>query len=169
MQISLAKSAVALTLVASATMMGCEPQQAEPLSPEPLAGASAQVSSGSRTRASNYRVESPSEAIVAGTASQVDLGVVPGANLKINLEYPWKITFEEVEGLRLGTTVLNREALQLSEARATIPLEVTAEQPGDYTLNAVGNFSVCNDDRCDILRDEALQFTVKVQQADQAS
>ncbi|RDV39114.1 hypothetical protein DV096_00650 [Bradymonadaceae bacterium TMQ3] len=162
-------SAAALTLVGSVWLTGCESQQAAPHSPEPLAGAAAQASPGSRARASNYRVESPSEAIVAGASTEVALAVVPGANLKINLEYPWKITFEEVEGLQLGTTVLNREALQLSEARATIPLEVSAEQPGDYTLNAVGNFSVCNDDRCDILRDEALQFTVKVQQADQAS
>lgn len=169
MRISLAMSAAALTLVGSASLMGCEPKQAAPVAPEPMAAAPSEASPGSRARATNYRLESPSEPIAAGAASRVDLGVVPGANLKINLEYPWKITFEEVEGLSLGTTVLNREALQLTEARATIPLEVTAEEAGDYTLNAVGNFSVCNDDRCDILRDEALQFTVKVQQADQAS
>lgn len=167
MRNSLASGALALTLLVA--LAGCESEQAMVVTPEPFSGAAEQAGSSSRARAGNYRVESPAEAIVAGAASEVALAVVPGPNLKINLEYPWKITFEEVEGLSLATTLLNRDALQLTEERALIPLEVTAEQAGDYTLDAVGNFSVCNDDRCDILRDEALQFTVKVRQADEAS
>lgn len=169
MRISLASSATALTLVGCVVLSACDEQPSAPPIPEPVLGAEASAQAPARSRAGNYRVESPAEPLTAGESSTVELAVVPGPNLKINLEYPWKIEFEEVEGLSLATTLLKREALSLSEERATIPLDISAEAAGDYTLNARGNFSVCNDDRCDILRDEALQFTVTVQDAAEPS
>ncbi|RAL23694.1 hypothetical protein DL240_05920 [Lujinxingia litoralis] len=158
----------AVALLSVGLGSGCEGKPA-PAPPEPGAmGGGAQSGQGAE-RAGNYRVEAPAAPLTVGAESTAELAVVPGPNLKINLEYPWKIEFEEVEGLTMATTLLNRQALQLSEERATIPLRLTPSAAGEYTLKARGNFSVCNDDRCDILRDEALQFKVTVQDAAEPS
>ena len=42
----------------------------------------------------------------------------------------------------------------------TIPLSAVAAGSGD--LNIIGNFSVCNDEQCFVLRGESLKLSVSV-------
>lgn len=114
-----------------------------------------------RDRSDQFTMTVSGAEIEVGNQAEVQLQLLPGPDLKINLEFPWVIEFEEVDALEYGATRLGSDAMDLQDERATIPLTITAEEPGNYEVTARADFSVCNDDRCDILRDEPLSFMVR--------
>lgn len=89
--------------------------------------------------------------------------VLPGPGLEINLEFPWAVRLGQVEGLEFEAAEIKRDELDLTVERAQLPVKLKADQAGVYEVEARADFSVCNEERCDILRDEPLPFTVHVQ------
>ncbi len=114
-----------------------------------------------------YATKSPDDEAVVGQKTKVAFRIEPRGDLKINKEFPWKIEFQAPEGVELGATALDRSAIELTDSAATIPVDLTAAEAGQLKLAATGNFSVCNPQRCDILRDEPLEFSVVAVPAEQ--
>ncbi len=108
----------------------------------------------------HYSMQLSEREIAAGEDEEVGLELLPGTDLRVNLDFPWSIEFEETDGIELGASSLDGDAMELTEERAVIPVELMAEAQGEHTVAARGNFSVCNDDICHILRDESVEFVV---------
>jgi hypothetical protein len=108
----------------------------------------------------HYTMRVEGAEVAAAEPAQLELQLLPGPDLKINLEFPWTIEFEEQEGLELPAGVLDASAMELTDEVARIPMDVTVTEAGTREVTARANFSVCNDDRCEILRDQKLQFSV---------
>lgn len=81
--------------------------------------------------------------LVADQPQKLQFKLEPGAGLKINPEYPWKVVLEPAEGVKLKSESLTRESLDLNAERALINLDVDAVSPGEHTVMASVNLSVC--------------------------
>jgi hypothetical protein len=145
---------------AALAMSACDGRQPEPqadvVEPVPAAKKAAKRA-GADDR---YATKSPDAQADVGKSTEVEFRIEPRGDLKINKEYPWKIEFHEVDGMAFENAILGADTLKLTDEAATIPLSLTASRAGKSTLKATGSFSVCNPQRCDILRDEPLEFTV---------
>ncbi len=78
--------------------------------------------------------------------------ITPKSGFKINLEYPWKMSALS-PGVNVGE-------IKLDEETATIGIELpkeTLEQKKDFKIK--GSFSVCNDEKCLIYRDEEIKLS----------
>jgi len=71
------------------------------------------------------------------------------------------LEIEEAEGVDLQSTSFDRDDFDLQESGATVSTEVTVAEKGTRRLAGTANFSVCNDETCHILRDEAVAFRVE--------
>jgi hypothetical protein len=120
------------------------------------------------SRASNYSARLDNPQLQAGAEESVQVVIRPGRGLKINEDFPWQFRFSAVDGLGLQETTVSQDGIRLEEMAATIALPLGELRPGTYTIEATGNFSVCNDDRCDILRNERLDFEVEVSEPNRA-
>ena len=121
-------------------------------------GAAAETPSDDRFRA----VVEPAE-IEAGSKTDVTLELRAGEGLKVNEEYPnWSLEFSPPKGVELASPTFEAEAFSLGRKAARVETTLQASKPGSSRLDAVANFSVCNDDRCHILRDEPVSFQVEV-------
>lgn len=166
---ALIPGALALTL-ATTFAVGCE--RSEP-APEAQAievatgsdGAAARPSS-TAAKKSQYTVRLETTEVTVGKPTPVELVVLPGRDLKINLDFPWKFEFQPGEAVAFENTTVSRDAMTLDDERARVPVTVEARQAGPITIEAVGSFSVCNDDRCDILRDEPVFLALHALDAD---
>lgn len=113
-------------------------------------------------KAKPYSVSPAQASLPAGQASAVALTIRPAPAFKINKDYNWSITFEAPgEGASLSKRTFQKKDLQLDDAQATVPLEVTVAKPGTHTLQAKADFSVCNDDQCLVLDAETLEFQLE--------
>lgn len=142
--------------------IGCEREELDATAVAPASEGAVEAQDKS-DKSDQYRVQVMEAEPVAGEFETVFVQVLPGPNLEINLEFPWAVRLGEVEGLEFEPPALQREDLDLSVERAQVPVRLKAAQAGVYEVEARADFSVCNDDRCDILRDEPLSFTVRVQ------
>lgn len=113
-------------------------------------------------RASNYSARVQESRLSTEPEQTLALIVRPGRGLKINEDFPWKFDFDAVEGLGMPATTLAGDQIKLEEMQALIPVSLGEVTPGTYKVEATGNFSVCNDDRCDILRNERMEFEIEV-------
>lgn len=142
--------------------LGCESGE-EARAAEPAAVPAEAQAEPAKKRAGaddRYVARGPEATVAVGSEAKATFRIEPRGDLKINKEYPWSIAFEPHEALSLGATTLGRGDLELADERAELPITVTATSAGEYTVSATGSFSVCNPQRCDILRDEPLEFTV---------
>ncbi|MBA2665287.1 MAG: hypothetical protein H0U74_23565 [Bradymonadaceae bacterium] len=148
--------ALTLTLVAiSGGHAGCEragvaPEQARAEAPSPA----------KRTGLYTARLNARSLDVGAEPV-KVTLTVEPGPGLKINLEYPWHVALQESDGISFATASFGKGDIELSEERAVVPVVVSAHKAGDLSMVVIANMSVCNDDRCEILRDEQLLLKIE--------
>ena len=157
---------IALIAAGSVLMVGCERDEYQATAVEvdeerPDDEAQPSDFDDARDRSDQFTMTVSGADIEVGNQAEVQLQLLPGPDLKINLEFPWVIEFEEVDALEYGATRLGSDAMDLQDERATIPVTITAGEPGNYEVMARADFSVCNDDRCDILRDEPLSFMVR--------
>lgn len=151
---------MSLGLVVMATMVvfasiGCDREEFDP--------EAAESDDGPVDRSDQYTTEIDGATVVVDENNQVKLQVFPGPDLNINDEFPWMIEFDDVEGLEFEQSDLRWDDMELTDDKATIPISVTAEDIGEYTVEAKADLSVCNEDRCDILRDEPLEVGLEAQ------
>lgn len=109
--------------------------------------------------------------IAAGQSSSISFEVKPGKGLKINPQYPWKLTLDEPEGdgvtLEQGL-VLKKDVMTLDASQAVIPVTLTAPNDGEYELQGSLNLSVCekgDEARCLWFTDEPVTLKVKAKSA----
>ncbi len=152
----LALVAILLTLV---TACDREEFEAEASATSPEAGQQAAPAGGS----DKYAMRVDGADVAVDDQATVNLEILPGSDLKINLDYPWAFEFNEADGLELAQGKLRITDLDLTEDRAIIPVGVTAHEPGRHRVSGTGDFSVCNDDICEILRGEPVEFVVEAE------
>lgn len=151
-----------LALVALVTA-GCEREEFEATAVEANQQGAPEISGQAVDKSDQYQIQVVEAEHQAGAQETLLVEVLPGPNLEINLEFPWALRLPQVEGLEFQSPELKRDELDLTLERAQLPVKFQAAQAGVYEVEARADFSVCNDDRCDILRDEPLSFTVRVQ------
>jgi len=149
---------VGLVLLAFTTV-GCDRNDRMAVA-EPSAAAGASENAVKRSKQGMYTVRIDQDSVAAGAPVEVALAIEPGKDLKINLDFPWKIEMQEMESVSFSTTSFGGGEIALTEERATVPLVLNVAKAGDYDVKAIADFSVCNDERCEILRGESV--TVKV-------
>lgn len=155
-------TAVGLMVVAM-MIAGCERQEYQPEAVSAHSEESdGETSSPNRAGPPSHHYSARLEGgeLVAGDDGELVVEVYPSSDLRINLDFPWSLNFEETEGLELKTMEFDGEEMELSEEVAQIPVGARVEEPGEYVVSARGDFSVCNDEICHILRDEHVEFAV---------
>ncbi|MFW5968271.1 MAG: hypothetical protein ACOCV2_12170 [Persicimonas sp.] len=150
-------------------LVGCEnrndaaPSEAASAS-EPSAGGEAPANAPGGSE--HYRLKSASETIAVDQKSQSGVTIEPTGDLKINEEFPWKIEFAPSDGVELAQGAFEKSDLELSEKAAEIPLLLEVDEAGEHTLEASGDFSVCTDSECFVMRDESLTFEIDAEEGD---
>ncbi len=82
------------------------------------------------------------------TGAKGSFKILPKAGYKINVEYPWK--------MKPGEKGVSVEDIKLDEKKAILELKIPKSLEKS-TLSINASFSVCNDDKCMIYRDEKLK------------
>lgn len=157
---------IGVAVAALATTVACENESSN-------SSASAEAKAPSTTTESNkasnnkdrYSVESPESAVDVGKTGTVEFAVKPSGGLKINHDYPWKVTFEDVEGVEIASKTVGSSKIELADEQATIPVQLRANAAGNHKLSATGSFSVCNDTKCYVMRDEKVEFELAAAEA----
>ena len=137
-----------------ATMAACENGRRS----GPVQGASAVAPSSEREAL--YVLESPTAPVAVGAEEAVALKIRPAPGWKINKLYDWNLEFEQPASGRIATTTVAGDDIALEDTTATIPVTLTAGAAGSLEIAATADFSVCNDDKCELYDDVPLQFTV---------
>lgn len=122
-------------------------------SPTKKADSVAPTKAGEPPPPKNQESESKEYKVVAmqAGAEKATFKIIPNPGFKINVDFPWKFKFNEKQ-----VTPLNSENIKLDEKSANITLPLI--NPATGPLEGIGNFSVCNDEKCLIYRDETLQI-----------
>lgn len=148
---------------------GCEKSSPEVATPQ--APVNSVPSAGSAVaenpNADRYALGSPNEAIKVGEQGSVAVTIDAADGLKVNEEFPWSIRFEDSEGVKIAQKEFKKGQINLEKHRASIPLTVSVSAPGTHQLNAVGDFSVCNDTQCYVIRNQKLAFNIEASAGEQ--
>ena len=154
--------------LAAGSLAACQSSPA-PSAPAPASvAASAAPTTTSAAPASQAATAQPyTVRIVAGDAKAGQPGkstieVTPAAGFHMNLEFPVRLRVTPPTGLTLGKADLSKEDAELSEAALRFSVPFTAAAAGKVSLEALGDFSVCNDTTCKLIRDEKLAWDVDV-------
>jgi hypothetical protein len=129
--------------------------------PTPAAPASAAPATQAAT-AQPYTVRIVAGDAKAGQAGKSVVEVTPAAGFHMNLEFPVRLRVTPPTGLTLGKADLSKEDAELTEAALRFSVPFTATAAGKVSLEALGDFSVCNDTTCKLIRDEKLAWDVDV-------
>lgn len=108
-----------------------------------------------------YSARIEQDSVAVGEPIEVALVIEPGKDLKINLDFPWKVEMQETETMSFSSANFAKGDIRLNEERATVPLVINVAKAGEYEVEAKADFSVCNDERCEILRDESVSVKVR--------
>ena len=112
--------------------------------------------------AQSYTVRIVAGDAKAGQAGKSVVEVTPAAGFHMNLEFPVRLRVTPPTGLTLGKADLSKEDAELTEAALRFSVPFTATAAGKVSLEALGDFSVCNDTTCKLIRDEKLAWDVDV-------
>lgn len=137
-----------LALAATSLLgMGCQSRaDSAPASADATAPVSAQTQPAAPAKPvarKEFSFTALEHTLVAEQPQKLQFKIEPGAGLKINPEYPWKVVFETTEGVKIASPSLSREALDLNAERALINVDIDGVSAGEHTLMASVNLSVC--------------------------
>lgn len=107
-----------------------------------------------------YVVASPDAPVTVGREQAVSLQIRPAPGWKINKLFDWNFEFQQPSSASIADTTVASDKIQLDDASATIPVTLTARNEGPVELAASADFSVCNDDKCELYQDVQLNFVV---------
>lgn len=123
-----------------------------------------------KKQSEQFAFTATSHAVKVGEKATVAFEIKPGSGLKINPEYPWKASIDgdgSSPEVAVTSAKIAKDAMQLEEAGAKIPIELTASKAGEHKLAATVSFSVCekgDQARCLMFRDEPVEITVAAAQ-----
>ena len=161
----------ALLLLAAGA--GCDKTDSQSAEATATGATSATGTSSANTNSANtnsankqrYGVLSPREPVAVNKKAKVELAITPADGLKINKDFPWSLEFSETPGVQLAQKSISKAQIDLDDSKATIPVMLEASAAGAHTLEASADFSVCNDTKCYVIRDERLSFDLAAQEA----
>ncbi len=159
--------ALAAALVLLVGVGGCDRggEVVEPTGAE----ASAPARDGKRAD-ERYRTGVAPESLEVDREQGLELQLLPGEGLEINEEFPnWRLELQPPEGVRLGARSFSSDQFELERDRARIETTILARRSGSYEIPGAAEFSVCNDETCHVLRDEAVSFRVRIASSDDSS
>ena len=103
--------------------------------------------------------------VTVGAPATLELEVTPAGPLKINPEFPWKLTLDSPPAeLGVVAPVVARDAMTFATTKATVPVSVAPTAAGAYTLEGTIDLSVCEADgakRCFLERAKPVTLTVE--------
>jgi hypothetical protein len=108
----------------------------------------------------NYKVALGEVDLKAGEAGKVTIVVTPKTGFKVNKEFPWRAALTGGAGMTVPTDEQGTDKWKLTDKEGTLELPVTLAEAGEKDLKGKLNFSVCNDDRCDVIRDHEVSFKI---------
>ena len=115
-------------------------------------------------KAGRYSVVAAPVTIKTGAKASVTMRIEPAKGLKFNKDFPSKFTVNAGRHAKCDKADLTKRGgdvvMDGKVGVVTIPLVGTAAGTGD--LSVIGNFSVCNDEQCFVLRGESLSISVTV-------
>lgn len=144
-------------LLSLVKLTACDQPKSGPVQPEAIEPTQA-VAQKTATTGDLFSAQGPQTSVAVGSATPIELSVTPSAGFKINKLYTWSFEFHPNDAVDFASTSVKMDGITLDDARATIPLSVTAKRAGDHVLTATANFSVCNDDKCELYRDREVAF-----------
>ena len=149
-------------LIGALALTACDSKQKTAETPPPTAeeagGEKAAAPSGAAGKP--FSVQADAASVTVGADGKASLSIKPGAGFKVNEEYPWKATFADAKGVELTNKEFAKDTWKLSPKGADLEIPLKASEAGEHTLTAKLNFSVCNDEKCEVVRDH--EVTMKV-------
>ncbi len=106
-----------------------------------------------------YSVSAKDLSLELGKDGELAIEIKASPGFKINEEFPWKAKFAKFEGIATPE-MASKDKWNLTKQVAALKLPVKAEKACDGKLKATLNFSICNDERCEIIRDKEVEVTV---------
>lgn len=155
---------VALSLVTACQSAQSTPPAAVASTPgSTTAAAPATVAAAPTSAAAQpYTVRIVPGDAAAGKAGKSVIEVTPSTGFHMNLEFPARLRVTPPNGLALAKAELGKEDAELTDAVLRFTVPFTAAAAGKVSVDALGDFSVCNDTTCKLIRDEKLAWDVDV-------
>lgn len=157
-----------LTLPASClglllALIACRPSQAQSPKAALAQGMSATAQATPDT-GKQYSVQTAPLTLRTGANGVVTVTIKPNRGLHFNKEFPAKFTVEGNANARSTKDKLTAKDgdVKVVGTDGVVSIPVTGVAAGQGTLKVVGNFSVCSDEQCYMLRGEALSVAVTV-------
>lgn len=117
--------------------------------------------SGSSSK-EHYRTRVRPGTVDPGSQAEVSFEIRPKDGLKNNLEFPnWALEIDAPEGVELADASFDHDDFEIDEENAVATTKMEVGEAGETELTGTATFSVCNDDVCHTLRDEAVSFRVE--------
>lgn len=147
------------------TSFACQgaPEAAKPGPPPSAAPATTAAASQAAAPASQpYTVRIvPGEATAGKPATSV-IEVRPAEGFHVNLEFPARLRVTPPAGVTVARPDLSKADAELTADVLRFSVGFSAATAGKVTLAGLGDFSVCNDSTCKLIRDEKLSWDVQV-------
>lgn len=151
-------SSSALTFVVFAVLVACgrDGEARESSAPVPQAAGASDK---------QYTVAVAPVQLKVGATATASLTIKPGKGLHFNEEFPAKFTVEPTAFARCPKDKLTAKTgeVKVANGQGIVSIPLTGVAAGNGTVKVTGNFSVCSDEQCYMLRGEILTVAVTVQ------
>jgi hypothetical protein len=142
-------------------LSGCDDRAAETRESTKGQSQRAQPSQKSGTEldmSDKYKLSVTPGQIPAGKTSRVELSVEASSGLKVNKEYPWRLSLTAADRLSISETEFDKNSLRLKKDRAIAQTFIRARESGEHEIKMNADFSVCNEDRCYRISEDKLSL-----------
>ncbi len=119
------------------------------------------------SKSGSFEIVEVEHEVLVGASSELAFELRPGKGFKINPEYPWKFKVDDAalpDGVSLEQDAeLKKGAMDLTAARARVPVKLTASKDGEHVVEGSLNLSICekgNEARCLWFTDEPVTLKV---------
>lgn len=165
-------SRIAFTAVCVlATSFACQgtPEARKPEAPATQAAAATAAPSAAPATAAAaapqsapYTIHIAAGSAAAGKPATSVIEVRPAPGFHMNLEFPARLRVSPAAGITVTKPDLAKEDAELTNEMLRFSVAFSAAAAGKVTLAGLGDFSVCNDTTCKLIRDEKLSWDVDV-------
>ena len=98
----------------------------------------------------------------AGKAATSVIEVRPAQGFHMNQEFPTRLRVTPPVGVTVARPELTKSDAEVTDELLRFSVGFNAAAAGKVTLAGLGDFSVCNDSTCKLIRDEKLSWDVDV-------
>lgn len=162
-------SRIAFTAVCMlATSFACQgtPEARKPEAPASKAAApttqAAAPTTAAAPQAAPYTIRIAAGEAAAGKPATSVIEVRPAPGFHMNLEFPARLRVSPTPGVTLTKADLTKDDAELTAELLRFSVPFNAAAAGKVSLAGLGDFSVCNDSTCKLIRDEKLSWDVDV-------